>query len=60
MTPVSVTSTANVDPFAQTGAMYGMFNASPVYNKKPFFDLSNPLVLAGVAFAAWWLWKHRK
>lgn len=49
--PMSITSTANVDPYANTGPLSGNFTASPVFNK-PFIDLSNPLHLAALAVAA--------
>lgn len=60
--PLSVTSTANVDPYAAAGPMSGTFTSSPVYNK-PLLDLENPVhlaVMAGAALlVALWL-KRRK
>lgn len=61
-TPVSVNSTANVDPFAQTGPLWGTFTASPVYNK-PFLDLSNPIhiaVILAAVVAGVWIWKRKR
>lgn len=61
--PVSVTSTANVDPYAASGPMSGTFTSSPVYNK-PLLDLENPMHLAVLAGAgllvALWLKQRKK
>lgn len=59
MMPVGVTSTANVDPYANTGPLSGNFTASPVFNK-PFIDLSNPVHLAVLAVAALMVMRWKK
>lgn len=60
--PLSVTSTANVDPYAAAGPMSGTFTSSPVYNK-PILDLENPVHLAvlagGALLVLLWLKKRR-
>lgn len=59
--PVSVTSTANVDPNASS-SLWGTFTSSPSYNK-PAVDLSNPVHVAVVAvlvLGGLWLWKKKR
>lgn len=61
VTPVSVTSTANVDPNA-TSSLWGTFTSSPSYNK-PAFDLSNPVhvaVIAALVLGGLWLWRKKR
>lgn len=60
--PLSVTSTANVDPYSASGPMWGDFSSAPIYNK-PLLDLSNPLhvaALAAVAVLVVMAWKRRR
>ncbi len=59
--PSSVTSAANVYPYAASGPMSGAFTSSPVYNK-PFIDLENPVHLAvlGVAGLLVLLWLKKR